>query len=139
MSRQAEPRPHAELARALAPVLTEARDRATVADRFVDKNLFQLSLATLWANLVMSPSDLGFTEPELEPVYTLLSDAAAQVLGPDEDLRSCFAFINGKAGERAMAEARLNQPHRDMLLYFASMMLDPEGHRRWMDELRSEL
>jgi hypothetical protein len=25
--------------------------------------------------------------------------------------------------------------HRDLLLYFASMILDPEGHRRWMTEV----
>ena len=32
-----------------------------------------------------------------------------------------------------MQAARLNQTHRELLLYFASMILDPDGHKRWMD------
>jgi hypothetical protein len=44
----------------------------------------------------------------------------------------CFRFINSKAGEQAMKEARLNQTHKELLLYFSSMILDPDGHRRWM-------
>ncbi|MEM9316701.1 MAG: hypothetical protein AAGA95_18995 [Pseudomonadota bacterium] len=72
-------------------------------------------------------------------LYELLSGESAEVLGAGCDLRSCFEFVNSKAGERAMGAARLNQAHRDMLVYFASMMLDPDGHRRWMDEIRDEL
>jgi hypothetical protein len=32
-----------------------------------------------------------------------------------------------------MKNARLNQTHRELLLYFSSMILDPDGHRRWME------
>ena len=34
-----------------------------------------------------------------------------------------------------MQEARLTQNHKDLLLYFSSMILDPEGHRRWMQSI----
>jgi len=44
--------------------------------------------------------------------------------------------LNSKAGERAMQSARLNQAHKDMLLYFASMILDPDGHKRWLNEIK---
>ena len=37
-----------------------------------------------------------------------------------------------------MVEARLNQTHKDLLLYFSSMILDPEGHRKWADELKEK-
>lgn len=139
MDREPEARSPEALAALLSPVLRQVRDAATVADHFVDKDVFRLSLATLWANLVMNPGELGFEEPELEALYNLLSAETAAVLGPEQDLKACFAFINSKPGERAMGQARLGQSHRDMLSYFASMMLDPEGHRRWMDELREDL
>jgi hypothetical protein len=34
-----------------------------------------------------------------------------------------------------MADASLTQTHKELLLYFASMILDPEGHKRWMEEV----
>ncbi len=139
MDRQVPPRSPDDLAAALQPVLTQVRSAASVAEHFVDKDVYRLSLATLWANLVMNPADVGFAEAELEGLYELLSTESAEVLGRGCELRSCFEFVNSKAGERAMGAARLNQAHRDMLTYFASMMLDPEGHRRWMDEIRDEL
>jgi hypothetical protein len=38
-----------------------------------------------------------------------------------------------------MLEAKLNQTHKDLLQYFSSMILDPEGHERWMSEIRDNL
>ena len=38
-----------------------------------------------------------------------------------------------------MGEAQLNQTHKDLLQYFSSMILDPEGHKRWMEEIREDL
>ena len=40
--------------------------------------------------------------------------------------------------EQAMKDARLTQNHKDLLLYFASMILDPDGHARWADKVRAE-
>lgn len=139
MDRESEARTPQALTAMLSPVLRQVREAATVAEHFLDKDVFQLSLATLWANLVMNPGELGFQEHELESLYDLLSAETTAVLGPEQDLKACFAFINSKPGERAMGKARLGQSHRDMLSYFASMMLDPDGHRRWMDELREDL
>ncbi|GIS19205.1 MAG: hypothetical protein CM15mP120_11210 [Pseudomonadota bacterium] len=34
-----------------------------------------------------------------------------------------------------MIEAKLNQTHKDLLQYFSSMILDPDGHKRWMEEI----
>lgn len=121
-----------------SPILDDVRGRATVAEQFIDKEIYQLSLATLWANLVLNPDDLGFTESDLEPAYEVLSEDVQRVLGADTELKSCFVFLNSKPGERAMQQARLNQTHKDMLLYFASMMLDPDGHRRWINDIRDQ-
>ena len=61
------------------------------------------------------------------------------VLGSGADIRECFRFVNSKAGEGAMAAAQLTQRHKELLLYFSSMILDPDGHRRWMENVRNRL
>lgn len=127
-----------QLQRQFEPILSDVRERACVADQFLDKEIYQLSLATLWANLVLNPDDLGFSEDDLEPAYAVLSEDVESVLGAGCELKNCFEFLNSKPGERAMQQARLNQTHKDMLLYFASMMLDPDGHRRWLEVIREQ-
>ena len=127
-----------QLKEAFEPVLTELREKAAVATSFIDKNFFQVSVATLWANVVLSPEDTGITEDDLPNLHDVLNEEIASVLGPDEDLKTVFRFISSKDGEKTMVEARLNQTHKDLLLYFSSMILDPEGHRKWADELKEK-
>lgn len=126
------------LQRRLAPVLAAVLRRATVAGRFIDKDVFRILVCTLWANVVMDPDDAGIAEHELEGVHDALNQHIADALGNAEDLKSCFAYLNDKAGERAMTAARLTPEHRDLLLFFASMILDPEGHQRWVERIRRE-
>ena len=123
----------------LPPLLAEIRANCRVTERLFDTNAYQVSLATLWANLVLNPEESGFSEAELEACYDVLSDECQAVLGPGQSLKNVFEFLTQPAGAAAMGEARLNQTHKDMLLYFASMMLDPTGHQRWTEELRKQL
>lgn len=123
----------------LLPVLKEVRDNCRVTERLLDTGAYQVSVATLWANLVLHPEESGFAESELEDCYQVLSEDCREVLGGSAELLDCFTFLNSKDGAAAMASARLNQTHKDMLLYFASMMIDPDGHRRWTAQLRDEL
>ena len=127
-----------QLKEAFEPVLTELREKAAVATSFIDKNFFQVSVATLWANVVLSPEDTGITEDDLPNLHDVLNEEIAKVLGPGEDLKTVFRFISSKDGEKTMVEARLNQTHKDLLLYFSSMILDPGGHRKWADELKEK-
>lgn len=127
---------HTEFERRFAPVLDHLENQAAVADGIVDKDLYRILVATLWVNVVLDPEDAGLTAAQLEPLHDVLNRRVAQVLGRDQTLTECYRYLNGKAGERAMAAARLSANHRDMLLYFASIILDPEGHRRWMEDLR---
>ena len=120
----------------LKPVLEDIVKRSTVAERFVHRDAYRITLATLWTNLVLKPEDADIDEADLEAVHDLLSAEAQAVLGADEDLTSCFAFLNSKQGEAAMKEAKLTKTHKDLLLYFCSMILDPDGHRKWMDRVR---
>ena len=128
-----------EFAERYAPVLREIERRCSVAGSFVDKDLYRVNLATLWANLVMDPGDADLTEDALEPLHDFLNQAMEPVLGRGQTLTECFRFINSKAGEQAMERCHLTTTHRQMLLYFCSMILDPEGHQRWSRAQREKL
>ncbi|MFM8356740.1 MAG: hypothetical protein ACKOBM_17825 [Gammaproteobacteria bacterium] len=117
------------------PALRDLERKALITDHLVDKSVYRILVATLWVNVVLDPDDVGLTEDELEPLHDLINRYVTGVLGADQDLTACFRWLNGKAGEQAMREAHLTEHHRDLLLYFASMILDPEGHRRWMTEV----
>lgn len=127
-----------ELRWAFAPILDDLGERSTVADRFIDKNVYRLYIATLWANVVLNPADAGITEDDLESLHNVVNERLAEVIGREASIIECFRFISSKAGEAAMAESRLSSTHRDLLTYFSSMILDPDGHRRWMQKLNED-
>ena len=89
--------------------------------------------------MVLSPGEAGIEEDDLEGLHDIVIADIQSVLGASEDLTTVFTFISSKAGEQAMVEAKLNQTHKDLLQYFASMILDPDGHKKWMDEIRETL
>jgi hypothetical protein len=119
-------------------MLDDIEERSCVTDRFVDRDLYRLYLATLWANVVLNPADADLTEADLESLHDYLNQRMSRVLGEEGSIVECFRFVNSKAGEAAMKNARLNQTHRELLLYFSSMILDPDGHRRWMEKIGGE-
>lgn len=116
-------------------LLDDIEARSCVTEKFVNRDVYQLYLATLWANIVLNPGDVGLGEDDLESLHGYLNERAARVLGDGGTITGCFRFVNSKAGEQAMKDARLNQTHRELLLYFSSMILDPDGHRRWMQKV----
>jgi hypothetical protein len=132
-----DPALEADLEARFAPALDELAHGAAVAEGIIDKDLYRILVTTLWVNVVLDPADVGLAEGHLETLHDVLNRHIARVLGPEGSLKSCFRYLNGKAGEQAMKNARLIPNHRDMLLYFASIILDPDGHRRWMDEVRN--
>jgi hypothetical protein len=127
-----------ELREAFTAVLDDIGERSSVADRFIDRDVYQLYLATLWANVVLNPDEVGLTEAELPALHEVLNERLVAVLGEGASVTECFRFVNSKRGERAMQEASLTKTHKDLLLYFCSMILDPEGHQRWMEELAED-
>ena len=128
-----------DLKYAFEPVFTDIRERSTVVERFIDRNLYQVYMATLWANVVLSPGEAGIGEDDLEALHDLVVEELGEVLGKGTDLNAVLEFISSKPGEQAMLEAKLNQTHKDLLQYFSSMILDPAGHERWMSEIRDDL
>ncbi|MEQ8859905.1 MAG: hypothetical protein RIC56_14780 [Pseudomonadales bacterium] len=133
----ADPDLRAQLQGHFAPVLDDLAERAAVAERFVDKDVYRILICTFWVNVVLEPDDAGLAEDLLEPLHDVVNERIETILGRGETLTSCFRYLDSKAGDQAMKAARLTPNHRDMLLYFASIILDPEGHRRWMDDIRN--
>ena len=129
-------RSEVELARIFEPILAAAERQSSVAERFVHKDLYRIYLATMWANLVMDPAAVGIDECDLESAHDVINLAAAKIVGDGQAITAAFHFVNSKDGERAMDQARLSARHRQLLQYFSSMILDPDGHRRWMDAVR---
>ena len=121
------------------PVLQEIAVRSAIADgAFIDKDIYRVYLATFWANVVLDPEDSGVEEADIEHLHDFLNDEIPSVLGAGQTVADCFRFITRKDGEQAMDRLQLTQMHRELLQYFASMILNPEGHRRWMDEIRKK-
>jgi len=119
-------------------VFDDIRDRSTVVDRFIDRDLYRVYMATLWSNVVLSPEEVGLSEEDLEDLHDMLLIEMSDAIGAQDSLHPLFQFISSKDGERAMAEARLTQTHKDLLQYFASMILDPDGHKKFMADIREK-
>ena len=84
----------------------------------------------------MDPEEAQLTETDLETAHSVINEVALNILGESEAIIESFRFIASRPGETAMDKAKLSKSHRDLLTYFASMILDPDGHRKWMSEFR---
>ncbi|MCY4127682.1 MAG: hypothetical protein OXG15_00425 [Gammaproteobacteria bacterium] len=125
-----------EITLRIAPLLAEMDKQCMVTDHLMDKDRWRVFLTTMWSNLVMEPESLGMAEADLEDAYKVIETAAENRLGGKNALVEAFRFLTTKDGERCMEKAKLRKSHKDMLLYFASMMVDPERHKQYMQELR---
>ena len=131
-------RSEAELQRIFEPILATVERQSGIAGRFVDKDRYRIYLATLWANLVMDPAAIGLAEDDLESAHDVINLEATRLLGDERPITASFEFIASSAGEAAMDQAKVPRAHRDLLAYFSSMILDPEGHRREMARYRNQ-
>ena len=104
----------------------------------MDKDLYRIYLATVWANMVMDPAAIGLAEDDLESAHDVINLNAERLLGDEHAITAAFRFINSPDGERAMDVAKVPRAHRDLLLYFSSMILDPDRHRRAMADYRNQ-
>ena len=84
----------------------------------------------------MDPENLDMTEADLEGAYRVIESEAENRLGGKDALVDAFRFLTTKDGEICMEKAKLRKSHKDMLRYFASMMVDPERHKQYMEEIR---
>ena len=118
-------------------ILGEIEEKSRITEHFVDKDHYRIFLATIWSNLVLEPSSAGIDELDLELIYDSINSHAHSILGGDDPLKETYHYLTTKDGEAAMDKAKLTKNHKDLLVYFASMMLDPEGHKKWLEDVRS--
>ena len=118
-------------------LLEEIEAKSQITEHLLNKDHYRIYLATIWSNLVLEPTSAGIDEWDLEGVYDSINSRASSVLGGDDPLKETYRYLTTKAGERAMDIAKLTKNHKDLLTYFASMMLDPDGHRKWLEDFRS--
>jgi len=91
-----------QLNHAFEPVFVDIRERSTVVERFIDRNLFRLYMATLWANVVLSPEEAGIEEEDLPTLHDLVVAELVNVIGPGADLESVFRFFRLRRMARAL-------------------------------------
>lgn len=108
------------------PVLAEIRDRSSVAESFLDKDIYRIYLATLWANAVTAPERSRLTEADLEPFHDFLVERAGEVLGGDDCVRDCFRHLISDDGRQAMLRCHVPPRHREFLVHFGHLMLHAE-------------
>ncbi|MEE9253447.1 MAG: hypothetical protein V3U43_00785, partial [Pseudomonadales bacterium] len=120
------------------PVLREIEKRSLITDQVLDKDVYRIYVATLWVNAVTDPDQAGIEERELELLHDYLNERIPEVLGRGTKIRDCFRFVASRDGEEAMERLRVRGMHRDLLLFFCSMILNPEAHQRWMEAQRKK-
>jgi hypothetical protein len=122
-----------------APVLADITERSAVADgAFVDKDVYTLFVATLWANVTLDPAAGGIRATDLPALHDYLNGRIAGVLGAGATLKDCFRFVRSDPGQVAMQRLHLSPTHQELLRYFATMILDPQGHLALMQRARDE-
>ena len=76
------------------PVFEDIRKRATVAERFLDRDLYRVYIATLWSNIVLSPDEVGIEEEDIEPLHDILISEISDAIGPDNSMKEIYQFIS---------------------------------------------
>ena len=55
-----------QLREVFEPVFEDIRKRATVAEKFLDRDLYRVYIATLWSNVVLWPDEVGIEEEDIK-------------------------------------------------------------------------
>ncbi|MDZ7827112.1 MAG: hypothetical protein U5R48_15135 [Gammaproteobacteria bacterium] len=74
-----------------------------MAGAFLDKDIYRIYLATLWANAVAAPERSRLTEADLEPFHDFLVERAGEILGGDDCVRDCFRHLISRRWARGDA------------------------------------
>ena len=106
-----------------SPAMDEIIERCSVAEGYVDKEQFQIMLATIWGNAVLDPSRSGISEDQLPELHDFLNTYLVEIVGAESNLTNCFEFIVSKAGQDSMDRQRITSNHRQFLHHFAGLIL----------------
>ena len=108
------------------PAVEEILDECRLVDEFVDKEKFQLMIATIWGNAVLEPERSGITEDDLPVLHDFLNEELDRVVGKKETLITTFEFLVSKKGQDSLIRQQTSQRHREFIQYFARLILQRE-------------
>ena len=112
-----------EMRNRFTAAIEELVSHCKVADEFMDKEKFQVMIATVWGNAVLEPERSGITEADLPSLHDFLNEHIESLVGSGETLTSCYEFIASKKGDEALARQQIAASHKEFLLYFARLIL----------------
>ena len=105
------------------PALNEIIERCRITDDFVDKEQFQVLIATVWGNAVLEPERAHIEESDLEDLHSFFNEQIGNVMGEGATVSSCFEFIVSKEGDESLTRQRVTANHKEFLHYFARLIL----------------
>ena len=108
------------------PAVEEILDECRLVDEFVDKEKFQVMIATIWGNAVLEPERSGITEDDLPVLHDFLNEELDRVVGKKETLITTFEFLVSKKGQDSLIRQQTSQRHREFIQYFARLILQRE-------------
>ena len=97
------------------PALDEIIDRCRLTDDFVDKEQFQVLIATVWGNAVLEPERSGIESADLEDLHDFLNEQIERVMGEGSSVTGCFEFIVSKQGEDSLTRQQVTANHKEFL------------------------
>ena len=105
------------------PAIDEIVDQCRISDDFVDKEQFQVLIATIWGNAVLEPERSGIEESDLPDLHDFLNEHVSRVVGEGETITKCYEFITSKKGEDSLTRQQVTANHKEFLHYFARLIL----------------
>ena len=115
--------PIEEMRSRFAPAVEEIINRCQIADEFVDKEKFQVMIATVWGNAVLDPDRSGIDESDLPDLHDFLNEYIGELVGSGETLTNCYEFIVSKKGDDSLTRQQVTANHKEFLHYFARLIL----------------
>ena len=108
------------------PAVEEILDQCRLVDEFVDKEKFQVMIATIWGNAVLEPERSSITEADQPILHDFLNEELDRVVGEGQTLTGVFEYIVSKPGLDSLTRLQTTERHREFLFYFARLILQRE-------------
>lgn len=119
-------------------ILDQLATHCQVADSVLDLDAYRVQIALFWIQVVVSPDDVQATEEDIEDLYLCTNQAIAKLLGANESLNSIFKLLQSTKGEALMERLKVANYQKDLLDYFATLMINPEEHKKRMAAARQQ-
>lgn len=116
----------ANLRERFIPAIEEILSLCKITDDLIDKEKFQVYIATIWGNAVLNPEKSGLAEADLESLHDFLNEEIERIVGTGATITTCYDFIVSKKGDESMARQQVTQRHRNFLYYFSRLILGRE-------------